>query len=77
MIDIFDGSSKAKLLIFGPKSYFDTGFEEALSGYKEQAEEVLVFDEELTEDITAERDKLLGISDNDAKDWTKLEILDC
>ncbi|MBR5376922.1 MAG: hypothetical protein IK139_06540 [Lachnospiraceae bacterium] len=76
LMDIYDGSSRAKLLIFGPKSYFDTGYEEALSEYQEQAENVLVFDEEMTDEITAKRDKLLGISDNDAIEWTKLEIKD-
>ncbi len=77
IIDIYDGSSKAKLLIFGPKSFFDTDFDEALSAYQEQAENVLVFDEEMTEEITAKRDELLGISDSDAAEWTKLEVLDC
>ena len=60
------------MLIFGPKSYFDTGFEEALSEYQNKAEKVLVFDEEITDELTAERDGLLGISEADVIDWNKI-----
>ena len=77
LVNIYDGKSKVKLIIFGPESAFDaTGYEEAFVEYTNQAENVLAFEDEITEDITEQRDKILGISDKDAIEWTKLAIVD-
>ena len=77
LIDVYDNSNKVKLIVVGPKNYFDTGFEEAKAEYEAQAETVLFFEDELSGEICAQRDEILGIAaDDDLIIWKFVGVVD-
>ncbi len=76
LIDVYDNSNKVQLIVVGPKSYFDTDFEEAKAEYEKQADTVLFFEDESFEDTAAQRDEILGLAaDDDMIMWNKVTVV--
>ncbi len=75
LIDVVSGEGKAKLLIFGPKSYFEGDFDQALADYQEMADTVLAFEEDAVAEFGSQRDEVLKLSaDNDVIDWNRVTV---
>lgn len=75
MLDIISGEGKAKLLIFGPKSYFETDFEQAKSDYEAMADTVLAYEDDPFAEFASERDDVVKMSaDNDLIEWKQIKV---
>ncbi len=76
LMDVISGEGKAALLIFGPKSYFDTDFDQAKADYEAMADTVLAYEEDLYSEFASQRDEAVkGSADNDIIAWNQINVI--
>ncbi len=76
LMDVISGEGKASLLIFGPKSYFDTDFDQAKADYEAMADTVLAYEEDPYSEFASQRDEAVkGSADNDIIAWNQINVI--